>query len=51
MSLYAHGLDIGLGFGICGLGLLVQIIIFIILFFESVSLCTAVFILNSVSVH
>ena len=28
MNLYSHGLDIGLGFGMCGLGLLVQIIIF-----------------------
>ena len=43
MSLYTHEPDIGLGFGICGLGPLVQIIIFIILFFELVSLCTAVF--------
>ena len=43
MSLYAYRPDIRLGFGICGLGRLVEIIIFIILFFESVSLCTAVF--------
>ena len=37
MSLYAHGQDIGLGFGICGLGPLVQIIIYLFILFLSQS--------------
>ena len=43
MSLYAHGLNIGLGFDICELGLFVQIIIFYYFIFESVNLCTSTF--------
>ena len=44
MILYAHGPDIGLGFGICRLGPLVQIIIYFYFIFELVCLCIAVII-------
>ena len=37
MSLYVHGQDIGLGFGICGLDPLVQIIIYLFILFLSQS--------------
>ena len=53
MSSYAHKLDIGLSLCMCGLGSLVQIIIFIyifFLFFVLLSLCT-IEILNIVSIY
>ena len=43
MSLYVHGLDIGLDFGICELSSLVQTIIFCFFFIELESLCRAIF--------
>ena len=49
MSLYDHGQDIELDFSMCGLGPLAQIIIFIILFFESGSLSTTIIIEQCVS--
>ena len=43
MSLYTHGQDIGLGFGICGLGPLIQIII-IFYYFKKMCLFSNVYI-------